>query len=232
MRAAELVQNRPTLDGVIYDEVRKRIISLAYDPGVMISENALAQEFGVSRTPVRQAFFRLAHEGLLVVEPQRGARISMLSRVKILEAQQIRECLERQAFGQVARNWNPDNPAHMAARKAVTALINQQREAVANGDYLTFTQSDEAWHSQIIRLAGNMTLLSVVNDMRLHLNRLRFLELQEARHEAEAICFHERIFAAIERGDENCAVAELTAHLKVLEDFRGEIFERHKDKFA
>lgn len=65
MRAEDLVADRKTLDGVIYDELRRRIVSLAYRPGTMLSENAVAAEFDVSRTPVRQAFFRLAQEELL-----------------------------------------------------------------------------------------------------------------------------------------------------------------------
>jgi len=76
---------------VIYGELRKRIVSLTYHPGTMIFENVVAAEFKVSRTPVRQAFFRLAREELLGDSaPARGAGFPSVDR-QGEEAQAVRE---------------------------------------------------------------------------------------------------------------------------------------------
>lgn len=232
MKAEALVAERTTLESVIYGELRKRIISLAYPPGQMISENDIAGEFEVSRTPVRQAFFRLANDDLLQILPQRGARISRLSITKVNEAQFIRESLEISAFAEVARIWNPKNRECRRAETDVLSLIDEQKHAVAAHDCLLFTKLDEDYHNTIIKLSGNMTLLSVVNDMRAHLNRVRYLELQEAHHEEAAIIHHQEIFDAIRANDVVATTDRLRTHLKMLEEFRAEIFERNAAMFA
>lgn len=230
--AEELVAERRTLDGVIHDELHTRIVSLEYLPGRMIFENEIAAEFGVSRTPVRQAFFRLAIDGLLQVLPQRGARVSFLSRVKVREAQAVRESLEATAFAAVAARWREDDPACVAVLAEAEALLEEQVRAVEAGDYVTFTRLDEAFHGVFLRFAGNMTLVAVIGEMRAHLNRVRYVELQEAHHDSAAVTFHREILAAVRRNDVDGTIERLIAHLKMLEAFRETIFAKRTDMFV
>ncbi|CAH2603589.1 protein of unknown function [Rhodovastum atsumiense] len=74
--------------------------------------------------------------------------------------------------------------------------------------------------------------MSIVDDMRVHLKRLRYLELQEAHHEAEAIVHHEDILAALQARDVRGTTSRLRAHLKMLEEFRERLFRAHGDVFA
>uniref|UniRef100_A4WXM5 Transcriptional regulator, GntR family n=1 Tax=Cereibacter sphaeroides (strain ATCC 17025 / ATH 2.4.3) TaxID=349102 RepID=A4WXM5_CERS5 len=219
------------LDVGISDEIRRRIVSLNYPPGLMIFENAVAAEFGVSRTPVHQAFMRLSHEGLLDVLPQRGARVSFLSRSTIIHAQYVRECLEAAAFFDAARIWDAADAAHLQRERRAQDLIEAQREAVARGDYLRFTELDVAFHTEILGVLGNDLLLACVSQMRNQLNRLRLLELREAHHEKRMIADHEALLAAVSAGRADEARRRLITHLKTLEDFREEIFGRHPDLF-
>lgn len=232
MKAEGLVAERVTLGEAIHGELRKRIITLAYRPGTMIFENAVAAEFEVSRTPVRQAFFRLAREELLQVLPQRGARVSHLSVAKVKEAQAVREALEISAFGAVARRWDENAPAFRRAAADILACIAAQKAAVARGDYITFVALDEDYHNLVLRLDGNATLMAIVADMRAHLTRLRYLELQEAHHEIEAIGYHEQILAALRAGDVAATTETLRLHLKRLEGFREHLFRKYEDVFA
>ncbi|QEL27311.1 GntR family transcriptional regulator (plasmid) [Bosea sp. F3-2] len=231
MKADVLVAQRHTLETVIYDELRKRIISLTYPPGTMIFENVVAADFGVSRTPVRKAFVHLAADDLITILPQRGAQISNLSLVKVKEAQFVREALEISAFSEVARIWDSNREDHRAAETEILDLIERQKASVVKKDYMLFTQLDEDYHNRIIEISGNSTLLSMVNHMRAHLNRVRYLELQEAQHEEPAIVFHQQIFDAIRRNDVTDTAEKLRAHLKMLEDIRDEIFARHPTMF-
>lgn len=230
-RADKLVVERRTLDGVIHDVVRARIISLEYPPGRMIFENDLAAEFGVSRTPVRQAFLRLAMEDLLQILPQRGAQVSHLSRSKVREAQAVRESLEATAFQDVARRWREDDPGCQALVAEAEAIIARQVAAVAARDYMVFTRLDEDFHNAFLHFSGNMTLAGIVAEMRGHLNRLRYMELQEAHHDAVAVEHHRAILAAVRRGDVEATHAALIAHLKMLEPYRETIFDKHSDVF-
>ena len=231
-QAQGIVPERRGLSDVIYGALRKRIVSLAYHPGTMIFENVVAAEFGVSRTPVRQAFFRLAREELLLVLPQRGARVSQLSIAKVKEAQAVREALEIAAFADVARQWDEDAPVFRRAAADMLACIAAQKAAVARGDYITFVALDEDYHNLVLRLDGNATLMAIVNDVRAHLTRLRYLELQEAHHEAEAIVYHEQILEALRAGDVRATAETLRAHLKRLEGFREQLFRKYEGVFV
>jgi DNA-binding GntR family transcriptional regulator len=231
MKADAADTDRKTLDGVIYEELRGRIVSLVYPPGTMIFENAVAAEYSVSRTPVRQAFFRLSQEELLQVLPQRGARVSRLSVDKFKEAQAVRQSLELTAIGQVARDWKAGKAPYRGAETAIRGLIRKQEKAIAARDFTGFIALDEAYHDQFMILAGNRTLLAVVQQMRAHLDRIRFLELTEAQHESEAVRFHQDIFDAIRQNDVPRAQETMRLHLMALEAFREGLFRRHKDLF-
>jgi len=222
---------RETLESVIHGELRSRIISLHYRPGTMIYENEVKEEFGVSRTPVSRAFVRLAAEGLIRVLPQRGAQISFLSRRGVVEAQAVRESLELTAFAEAAAKWDDSNPAHPAFAAEILRIVDGQYRAIEWGDHLAFARSDEDWHNAILRFSGNATLLGVVEEMRSRLNRVRYLELAEAHHEAPAVGHHEAIFAAIRRGDAADTTTRLREHLRMLDPVREAMFERHRDLF-
>ncbi|WP_410217619.1 GntR family transcriptional regulator [Paracoccus sp. (in: a-proteobacteria)] len=229
----ELVSaSRHTLDEIVSDQIRRRIVSLDYLPGMMIFENAVAGEFGISRTPVHQAFMRLSHEGLLTVLPQRGAQVSFLSRKTVANAQYVRECLEASAFADAARAWDADDPDYQQREERVRDLIFEQRKAVAQGDYLHFTELDIAYHNEILGVVENDLLLATVGQMRNHLNRIRYLELKEAHHEEQMILDHEALIDLIVEGSAEAASEMLLSHLKTLQDFREEIFARHPELFS
>lgn len=230
-RAEELVGERRTLESVIYDELHARIVSLEYLPGLMIFENEVAAEFGVSRTPVRQAFFRLAKEDLLQVLPQRGARVSFISKEKVREAQVVRESLEVTSMSIVVRKWDEDDPDCRAAAAEIEEIIANQVKVVEAGDDTAFARLDEDYHRAFMRFAGNMTLFNIVCEIRAHLNRVRYAELKVARLDAEAIVYHKEIFDSVRAKNEGLAVERLRAHLRVLEEFREEIFAKRQDMF-
>ncbi|WP_099519145.1 GntR family transcriptional regulator [Paenibacillus sp. BIHB 4019] len=222
---------RQTLAEVIYQEIRSRIVTLQLKPGEMVYENNFATEFGLSRTPVRQAFFMLAQEELISILPQRGARIADLSTQKVKDAQFVRESLEYNAFVKVAELWDSSEDVFKQADRAISSIIEEQKESVVDQDYIRFMQLDEDFHNAIIKLSGNQTLLAIVNDMRAHLNRVRYLELQEAHHEKAAIEYHEKIFAAIKSNDAELSGQLLREHLRMLEKERELFFEKYKEMF-
>ena len=230
--AAEIAGERRTLDGTIYDELHNRIVKLKYLPGKMIFENEVATEFGVSRTPVRQAFFRLARDELLQILPQRGARVSYLSIDKVRESQAVREYLETAAFSIAARTWDESKPECEAACADIEATLQKQAIAVASGSYDDFTMLDEDFHRAFMRYAGNMTLYGIVCDVRSHINRVRYVELQEGNLDREAVEHHRQIFAAVRKNNVEQTVNRLVAHLNQLEQFREELFVKRKDIFV
>ncbi|SNY90263.1 DNA-binding transcriptional regulator, GntR family [Cohaesibacter sp. ES.047] len=231
-KAESILRDRPTLESVIYDELYERIVTLKYVPGHMIYENEIAAQFDVSRTPVRQVFQRLVLADLLEVLPQRGARVSFLSKRKIRESQEVREILETVAVAKAAQKWRAEDEESQAFSLAIKASILRQIEVVADKNYHAFSGLDEDFHRAIMRFADNMTIYDVVGEIRAHLNRMRVIELQHAHLDAEAIEFHKRIIAEIEAGDAEGAREQMLGHLKVLEQFREEIFANRNDIFV
>ena len=226
-----LRSRRQTLDGELYLALRGKIVSLEIEPGEMISENAIAAEYGISRTPVRQAFVRLQNEELLRIIPQRGALVSKLSEAKFREAQFVRQSLEMSAFAVVARIWNSQEPRFREAEGRIRTSLRHQVAAIARKDYVKFISLDEEFHTIFLEFANNDTLISVVADMRVHLNRVRYLELTEAHHETEAIRFHRDIFKAVVANDVDRTVETVRDHLQALEGFWVGLFARHKRLF-
>ncbi|XID93238.1 GntR family transcriptional regulator [Paenibacillaceae bacterium WGS1546] len=222
---------RNTLGSKAYAAIRDEIVSLRLRPGQMIFENAVAAMLGVSRTPVREAFYRLQQEELIEILPQRGARVAYLSVEKMKEAQWIRESLEMSAFAQAARNWNPDEPKYRDAERKASALLEEQRKVIDSSDYTRYVGLDERFHEVILETTGNSRLLVIVSQMKAHLNRMRYLELQEARHEKDSFRQHEEIFAAIRGNDAELTGELLQHHLRLLLDIWPTIIEKNKDLF-
>jgi DNA-binding GntR family transcriptional regulator len=223
---------RKTLGEIVYQKIRNKIISLDLKPGEMIYENPIASEYGVSRTPVREAMNMLAQEGLIEIFPQRGARVAFLSVAKLQEAQFVRESLEISVFFKVAEVWDASKDNYKQAEEEIVLIIQNQKDSIEIQDYLQFVRLDEDFHNTIINLSGNHTLLTIVKQMRDYLNRLRYLELQEAHHEKVAITQHEEIFKAIKNNDAMYTIELLKQHLNLVnEDFRSRIFENHRDMF-
>jgi DNA-binding GntR family transcriptional regulator len=223
--------NRKTLGEVAYKAIRDEIIALRLEPGQMIYENELATSLGVSRTPIREAFVMLLKEELIEVLPQRGARVAYLSVKKVDEARFVRESLEISAFRNVARNWNENETRYKKLRIDAKQLLEEQKSAAANGEYVEFLHLDEAFHQVILENIENQTLLSVVSQMRGHLNRMRYLELKEAHEMSKLISQHENIFKAITVNDEQKTEDLLAHHLKQVKDELPKIIKKYTNYF-
>jgi len=209
-------KTRQNLSDEIYAMLKERIVTLQLEPGEMIYENTVAASYGVSRTPVREAINRLQQEDLINILPQRGACIAHLSKKKIREAQHIREALECSAFKIVAQNWNSSDPVYRKAERDLLSIIDDQKEVVRKGDSIGFIDLDAAFHTRVLELADNQTLLQVIQVMRAHLNRMRYLELKEGRHEAESIKHHEQLLKTIMQNDPENTEKLLIYHLRYI----------------
>ncbi|WP_201007416.1 GntR family transcriptional regulator [Paenibacillus glycanilyticus] len=223
-------QQRKTLGDQIYESVRESIVSFKLPPGTMIYENELAETMKVSRTPIREAIRLLVSEQLLEVLPQRGTRIALISARKVSEARFIREQLELGAFRLAAAKWGErDRSAESAAFEA---LLEQQRAAAEAKDIALFMQLDEAFHRAVLEIAGNETLMQMIYYMRAHLNRARYLAIDQFGHMDRVIEEHRQLFEAIRSGDEQLAAARLEQHIRKLDQELPQLREANPDYFT
>ncbi|WP_285244516.1 GntR family transcriptional regulator [Pseudarthrobacter sp. fls2-241-R2A-127] len=193
------------------ETLRRRIISLQLPPGEPLSENELAQELGVSRTPVRESLILLREEGLVQVYPQIGSFVSLVDLGRVSEAQFVREAIECASLRDLA--------VDSAGIGGLRRILREQSEANGRGDVEEFFRLDEDFHRELLRLAGHESAWAAVNSAKAHLDRARRMSLLDTRPVSTLIEQHTAVVDALEANDLSDADASLRLHLRaVFED--------------
>ena len=194
----------------IYSDLRAELVSLQRHPGEAVSEAEIALSYGVSRTPVREAILKLSDEGLLEIFPQSGIFVSRIPLAALPEAIVIRKALEA-------------TTAQMAAQRATASqilnlhsILERQREANAAGDSDAFHQADETFHATIADVAGYPGIWTLIQQVKVHVDRYRRLTLPQVGRIGRAIGEHEAILDAIEAHDPDAARGAMELHLERL----------------
>ena len=175
----------------VAERLRQRIFAHELTPGTWIDEQKLAEQYGISRTPLREALKVLASEGLVELKPRRGCYVTEISRQDLDDIFPLMAMLEgRCAAEAVAKAGAGD----------IEALkdIHERLEAAArDGRIDAFFEANQEFHRKIQELSGNRWLLSVIQDLRkvLKLSRLHSLSL-EGRLQ-QSLDEHRRIVAAL-----------------------------------
>src|SRR6267378_5630148 len=191
----------------VFEQLRKLIISLALPPGSPLSRNALAEQFGVSSTPIRDALMRLEEEGLVEVFPQYA---TVVSRIDIGLAQQahfLRQALELEIVKALALK----RPEQLIDELSSTIAL-QQKFAKA-GDFEKFMAADNDFHQQLYAATGNQGLWDLVRSRSGHIDRLRRLHLPSPGKAQDIVRHHRLIAKAIDAGDPDEAQKHLRTHL-------------------
>ena len=191
----------------IFEALREMIVELHLPPGAVLSKHRLADDFGVSQTPVREALLRLEEEGLVDIFPQSRTVVSRI------DVQQAREAfvLRLSIDVEVARTLAPVITESQLA--ALAALVDRQDMERKTGDLDAFTFHDHAFHQRIYELGGVGGLWSVVRSRHGHLDRLRRLHLPEAGKAETIVRHHRTIIEGLASGDPATAEAAARAHL-------------------
>jgi GntR family transcriptional regulator, rspAB operon transcriptional repressor len=199
-----------TASARIYSDLRSQLVSLQRRPGEAISEAEIALSYGVSRTPVREAILKLSDEGLLEIFPQSGIFVSRIPMAALPEAIIVRKALE-------------ETTAQLAAEHATTsqililhAILERQREANAANDRDAFHHADESFHATIADVAGHPGIWTLIQQVKIHVDRYRRLTLPQQGRIARAIEEHEAILGAIEAHDPARARIAMQTHLERL----------------
>jgi GntR family transcriptional regulator, rspAB operon transcriptional repressor len=203
-------QRTATAAARIYADLRSELMSLQRRPGDAISEAEIALAHGVSRTPVREAILKLSDDGLVEIFPQSGIFVSRIPLGALPEAIVIRKSLE-------------ETTARFAAERATSSqilklrsILERQREADAATDREAFHQADEAFHATIAEIAGYPGIWTLIQQVKIHVDRYRRLTLPQTGRMAEVIAEHEPILTAIEARDPVGAGTAMGRHLERL----------------
>jgi len=190
----------------VYEAIRARIIDGELAPGRRLVERDLAEEFGVSRVPVREAMQRLEVEGFLTNLPRRGAIVSRVDREEAEHFFDVREYLEALAAGLAARRADPDG------LRRLRELLDAAQRADAQGRTEESATLNADFHREIVAMSGNPLLRDLMEplDGRLH----RLFRLTSVPGDAPTMCGeHEQLFRMISAGDEQGAAELMRRHV-------------------
>jgi DNA-binding GntR family transcriptional regulator len=190
----------------VVEALRDEIVSMTLKPGDVISESDIAARYGVSRQPVREAFIRLAQQGLLLIRPKRATVVKKISPEGVRQSRFIRESIEVEIVRRVAARGGPE------AGAVLGELIEDQERASAAKDSRQFHQLDELFHRTLARLAGVEYAWQLIDDHKMQLDRVRYLTLGVSSAQV-AIGEHKSIVDRVVAGDVAGAEAAMRAHL-------------------
>lgn len=211
VEAGGVVRRGTTVAATIYRDLRTQIVSLRRKPGEPVAEKLIAQDFGVSRTPVREAILRLADEGLIEIFPQSGTFVSRIPVDALPEAFAIRKALEEATVRYAAERASGSQIALLRAN------LELQREMATEGNYGGFHQADEAFHAMIAEIGGYPGFWTVTQQVKVQIDRYRLLTLPMQGRILKVIEEHAAIVEAVAARDPAAAVRALDRHLDDLQ---------------
>lgn len=191
----------------VFEQLREAIVSLEMLPGTVLAREALAQQFGLSQTPIRDALMKLGEEGLVDIFPQHATVVSRIDIGAATQAHFLRKSIELEVVRSLASSADPVLVARLRAQIALQVAV------MAAADYREFVAADQAFHQQMYAAAGVPDLWTLVRRNAGHVDRLRRLHLPSAGKAQAVVADHTRIVDAIAQGDPQAAQDALRAHL-------------------
>ncbi|MBI3157028.1 MAG: GntR family transcriptional regulator [Burkholderiales bacterium] len=210
MAAVETPARAPLAPRPLYEQVaerlREQIFARQLEPGSWIDELGLAAEFGISRTPLREALKVLAAEGLVTMKPRRGAFVAEMSREDVAQVYHLLALLESDAAARVATEAGPEARTELRALHDRLEKRLRQREA--------FFAANEAFHMALLRIAGNRWAMQLVGDLRKVMKLNRHHSLFRQGRITESLAEHRALMDAIESRDAERARALMREHFE------------------
>ncbi len=210
----------------IFQILRQAIADLVLKPRETLSEKELAVVLGVSKTPVREALIRLAMEGLVLTLPRSSTFVAPIDPDDLFEAMIIRDALETTAVRLAARRIDHQGKFHLREN------MQLQRDAGAGGDVAAFHRADDELHRLFVKHSGLRRLMTMLDTVRLTLNRVRHLATPVPGRIALLTEQHQRIVDAVVNNDDDGAVMTMRAHLDALTPFVEALLRDRPELFA
>lgn len=202
--------NPPSLVQLAADALRRMILSGELQPGDRLVEERLTERLGISRPPLREALRLLQQEGLIVIQPRRGAAVTALTEQDVHELLTLRSALERLA---IELGVPVTEPARLEpCRRALAAM----EDCARNKDRAKLVEHAFEFHHSIVALAAHQRLERIYKSLQLQLLLCMAMNLYVREHEYESldehVARHRHLLEVIEAGDPDAVLAELAVH--------------------
>ena len=193
----------------IRERIEQMIVTGEFADGERLDEVKLAEQFGVSRTPLREAFQSLAASGLLTLEARRGAFIRHPDFVELVEMFEVMAEIEAMCGFRAARHVTAEQMA------AISLTIDACEAAIAVGDFDEYYRENEKFHHLVYEASGNRFLAREAVRLHKRLQPYRRLQLRANGRMPQSMREHRAVFAALERNDPKATAAALRQHVAI-----------------
>jgi DNA-binding GntR family transcriptional regulator len=220
------VQKKEKLREKVYSVMRKRILSFELKPGERFFETEIAENLGVSRTPIREALSRLEQEGLIKSLPKRGYAVSDVTAREIEELYEIREALEVMALRAAAKLYHKNDWIRFEQILHVEA--GQNDEHTGKHQSPDFGEAHK-FHEEIIRISEKETLRQMYNMVSDKINRFQRMDLFHSDRAGASHKEHVEIIKLLKQGKVEEAVAATRGHIRHSKDTILNFLHKKKD---
>jgi DNA-binding GntR family transcriptional regulator len=207
------------------DEIRARIVFGDVELGSSLSENMLAAELGVSKTPVREALLQLKSEGLVSIQPQRGSFVFDMSASEVVQLGDLRETLELAALRLAAGH------DRAGLVEALREIVMKMRKALDRNDAIDYRKLDAEFHRAFFDHSGNVYLLASYLGIAFRIQALRSRLSADPMLNRSSYTDHEKLLQLVKTGKIDAALALLSRHVGgTTEDYAATIDARRNAK--
>jgi len=196
------------LRDIIFDTLRQAIILGELKPGERLMEVTLADKMGVSRTPVREAIRKLELEGLVDMQPRKGAHVADLSIKDIMDVLEVRASLDGLATGLAAQRITEDE------LRELKHVLNQFAGYVEKENLTGSIKKDVEFHEIIYRASRNDKLIQISNNLREQVQRFRVIYLKDYSSPRELVKEHTDIYESLLHRDFEASQKAAQRHIK------------------
>jgi len=197
------LDNYKPLREMVFESLREAIIHGRLRPGERLMEIHLAEEMGVSRTPVREAIRKLELEGFVVMVPRKGAYVAGISVKDIVDVFEVRAALEGLAAGLAAARITEEEMEELE-RTLVRINVNSEED-----DINSIVEGDSSFHELIYKASRNQRLVQIITRLKEQIHRFRMTSLSQPGRTKNALGEHKTIVEAI--SDRNVKLAQTLA---------------------
>ncbi len=215
-----------SIQTLVYEELKKNIISMKLEPGQTMSTQEIATRLGVSRTPVREAFLRLQSEGLVEMIPQRETMVSRIHIRRVDQEKFIRDCLELGVIDLFLERRSQE------AVRRMQEFLDVQKQCAGAGDFVGFLEADDRFHKVLFEVADQQMAWETIASRNGHYNRLRILYVRTEHAADSSVRQHTEIVELLKNGGQEPVRRALASHIQRFDVDKAGLIAAYPDYFG
>lgn len=195
------------LRDVVFNTLRKAILTGKLKPGERLMEVHLANRLGVSRTPIREAIRKLELEGLVIMIPRQGAEVARITEKSLKDVLEVRRALDALSVELACDRITSEDT------KRLWEACQEFERAARGKDAAVIAKADVALHDIIVEATGNLRLQQLVNNLAEQMYRYRFVYIKEESRHDNLVAEHREIYESIAARDKERAAKAAKIHI-------------------